>query len=214
MRDLMRLVPRAFHELGVVVSISLTFVPQTLRSIERIREAQAVRGHRLKGLRDWVPIVTPLLISALERGFTLAESMMARGYATVAASAAVPARVLLTAGLLASLGGWLALLLVPGVATLAVVAIALGVGMLGGALWVTGRSRNHTSYRPSRWRARDSLIVGGCLPILIVLSTRRDILFYSPYPKLMLPIFDPIAGICALGLLVPGLLATSRDKSR
>ena len=33
----------------------------------RIREAQAVRGHRVQGIRDWLPIVVPLLVSGLER---------------------------------------------------------------------------------------------------------------------------------------------------
>jgi len=35
-RDLVRLTPRAFHEAGVVLSIALTFIPQTTRSLARI----------------------------------------------------------------------------------------------------------------------------------------------------------------------------------
>jgi len=82
-RDLVGLAPRAFHEVGVVISIALTFVPQTIRSLNRIRQAQAVRGHRVWGLRDWPPIVVPLLISGLERSMGLAEAMVARGYGSI-----------------------------------------------------------------------------------------------------------------------------------
>jgi len=83
LRDLVRLTPRAFHEAGVVLSIALTFIPQTTRSLNRIREAQAVRGHRVRGLRDWLPIVVPFLISGLERSMGLAEAMVSRGYGAI-----------------------------------------------------------------------------------------------------------------------------------
>ena len=75
-RDLVQFAPRAFHEAGVVLSIAFTFIPQTTRSLARIREAQAVRGHRARGLRDWLPIVVPLLVSGLERSVGLAEAMV------------------------------------------------------------------------------------------------------------------------------------------
>jgi len=77
MRDLVRITPRAFHEAGVVLSIALTLIPQTRRSLAQIREAQAVRGHRLRGLRDWLPIIVPLLVNGMERSMALAEAMVA-----------------------------------------------------------------------------------------------------------------------------------------
>jgi energy-coupling factor transporter ATP-binding protein EcfA2/energy-coupling factor transporter transmembrane protein EcfT len=189
-RDLVRLTPRAFHETGVVMSIALTFAPQTVRSLERIREAQAVRGHRLRGLRDWLPVITPLLVGALERAFTLAEAMMARGYATVAASTRLPVQAGVALGLLTLLGGWLGYLFVPTARGVLLAILGLGGVILLAALVATGRSARHTVYRPQRWRVRDTAMVVGCIPVLIMLLTRRDAFYYSPYPRLGWPVFD------------------------
>jgi energy-coupling factor transport system permease protein len=209
-RALLRLTPRAFHESGVVLSIALTFVPQTLKNLARIREAQAVRGHRVQGIRDWIPILTPLLVSALERALALAESMVARGYAAVARTIHLRIRLLLALGLLTVLGGWLAYLFAPVAQAAALVVSALGVALLGGALWLAGRAVRHTVYRPRRWRARDTLIVVGCLPLLFLLFTRRAVVTYSPYPTLTLPPFNAVIGLSILGLLVPAFLTPSR----
>ncbi|OAD23802.1 cobalt transport protein, partial [Candidatus Thiomargarita nelsonii] len=60
-RALIRLIPRAFYPVAVVIAIALTFVPATRRHFEQIREAQAVRGHQWRGIRDWLPLLIPLL---------------------------------------------------------------------------------------------------------------------------------------------------------
>lgn len=206
-RDLIKLTPRAFHESGVVLSIALTFVPQTIQSLHRIREAQAVRGHRLRGLRDWVPIFTPLLVNALEHALTLAESMIARGYATATAVARTRTRVLLVLGLLTLLGGWLTYLLAPTARGPAGAVLLLGTAALVGALWLAGRAVRHTVYSPQRWHMRDTLTLAGCLPTLMLLLARRGAFYYTPYPTLTWPPFDPLVGLSILGLLVPALLS-------
>jgi energy-coupling factor transport system permease protein len=66
--DLIGLMPRGLHDVGVVVSIALTFIPQTTASIARISEAQAVRGHRIRGPRDLLPL--------LECGLTLVLAIL------------------------------------------------------------------------------------------------------------------------------------------
>ncbi len=205
-RQLLQLTPRAFHESGVVLSIALTFVPQTLQSLRRIREAQAVRGHRVRGVRDWLPIVTPLLISALERALALAESLVARGYAAVDAPSTLHTQVPLALGLLTLLGGWLTYVFAPAARTLALAALGLGLALLGGALWLTGRAVRHTSYHPRRWHWRDTLIIAGCVPVLFLLLTRRAAVTYSPYPALTWPPFNPLIGLSILGLLVPAFV--------
>ena len=60
--ELAGLTPTALYELGLVLLVAITYVPETARHFQRIREAQAIRGHRLRGLRDWRPIVIPLLV--------------------------------------------------------------------------------------------------------------------------------------------------------
>ncbi len=211
-RDLIQLAPRAFHETGVVLSIALTFIPQTTRSLTRIREAQAMRGHRVRGLRDWLPIVVPLLVSGLERSMGLAEAMVARGYGATS-DRAQPLRTqgLLALGLFALLGGWLAFLLLPPWKGAAVGAMIVGAGIIVGVLWLAGRTVSHTTYRARRWAVRDTLTVLGCgLALVTVLLplplVDRGTLYYAPYPGLTLPAFDPFIGLGLLGLLVPAVV--------
>jgi len=81
-REMIRLAPRAFFPVAVITAIAVTFVPVTLRQYHDIRAAQMVRGHRLRGWRDWLPLVMPLLIGGLERALQQAEAMTARGFAS------------------------------------------------------------------------------------------------------------------------------------
>jgi energy-coupling factor transport system permease protein len=218
MRDLVRLVPRAFHEAGVVLSIALTFIPQTTRSLARIREAQAVRGHRVRGLRDWLPILVPLLVSGLERSMGLAEAMVARGYGAVSDRAqSLRAQGVLALGLFLFLSGWLAWLFLPSWRAAGLGAMALGVILIGAVLWLAGREVTHTTYRPQRWTARDVSAVIGCgLTLAVMLlslpGVDRTSLYYAPYPRVALPPFDPYIGLGLLGLLLPAALGGRRDS--
>jgi len=214
-RDLVQLTPRAFHEAGVVLSIALTFIPQTTRSLARIREAQAVRGHRVHTWRDWLPIFIPLLVSGLERSMGLAEAMVARGYGAVS-DRAQPLRLqaLLAVGLFSLLGGWLTFLFLPSWKGIAPGGIGVGAALIVGVLWLAGRAVPRTAYRTHHWTARDTLVVLGCgvvlaailLPLPVV---DRGTLYYAPYPRLTLPAFDPLIGLGLLGLLVPAAVSVS-----
>ena len=77
---LMRSLPRFMYQTGVVASIAVSFVPQTMLALQEIREAQMVRGHEFRGLRDLLPLFMPLLTTGLERAVQLAESMESRGF--------------------------------------------------------------------------------------------------------------------------------------
>jgi len=74
------------HELAMMMSIALRFIPILLDETDRIMKAQQARGadfesgnifHRAKSM---VPIFIPLLISAFRRAFDLAQAMEARCY--------------------------------------------------------------------------------------------------------------------------------------
>jgi len=218
-RDLVRLTPRAFHEAGIVLSIALTFVPQMTRSLNQIREAQAVRGHRVRGLRDWLPIFVPLLVGGLERALGLAEAMVARGYGAISDQAHSPrAQALLALGLLALLLGWLTTLFLPQWRVAGIGGMIAGAGLIGGLLWRVGRSVAHTTYRARRWTAREGLVVLGCAVTLAFLLALlpfvdRETLYYSPYPRLALPAFDPGVGLGILGLLGPALVAKAEETA-
>ena len=83
-RDLAQLAPRSFHAVGLVVTLALGLAPSTRSRLREIQAAQAARGHRPRGVRDWLPLWVPLLVAGLEQASQLAEAMMARGYASTA----------------------------------------------------------------------------------------------------------------------------------
>ena len=212
-RALVRLIPRAFYPVAVVVSIGVTFVPTTLRQFEQIREAQAVRGHRMRGLRDWLPLFMPLLIGGLERALQLAEAMTARGFASSdRPSHDTTTRTAIVVGLVALLSGWL-LRLAWGREALGVGLMLVGAALILGALWVVGRRTPHTTYRHEAWRWRDWAVVlsaGVVVAVFVVPGLDRAALVYFPYPALSLPDFSPAIAAASLGLLGPVLVLTRR----
>ncbi len=219
--QLVRLTPRAFHQAGVTLSIALTYLPATRRSLDQIREAQAVRGHQLRSWRDWLPLWLPLLISGLERAFQLAEAMVARGFGAVAdRPASIWMRFGLALSLLAVLLGQM-LVAFQRATAMATPLVAGGVVLLGASLWLAGRRVPFTPYRSHRWGKAESLILGGALlAIVLVVWPGVGMLcddgrllcpgstFYSPYPRLAWPAFDPLIGLGLLGLLVPATRAS------
>ncbi len=204
---LVRVIPRAFYPIAVVISIAITFIPTTLRQFRQIREAQAVRGHQPHGVRDWLPLFLPLLIGGLERAVNLAEAMTARGFAAADAPAQ-PAltRLLLIAGLLLALVGWALQLLWSAVWGTAI--LVLGIGLLAGTLYLAGRRIPHTTYRRQRWVWRDTLTVMAALVVITTLvapipGIEHRSLAYYPYPALTAPEFDPLIALATTGLLAP-----------
>ena len=74
------------HELALMMSISLRFIPTLMQETDKISKAQASRGvdfrtgplkERVKAV---VPLLVPLFISAFKRAEELAMAMEARGY--------------------------------------------------------------------------------------------------------------------------------------
>ncbi|WP_078578493.1 energy-coupling factor transporter transmembrane component T family protein [Salipaludibacillus agaradhaerens] len=75
------------HELALMMSIALRFIPTLLEETSKIAKAQMARGanfsqgslwQRLKAI---VPILIPLFVQAFKRAEDLATAMEARGYA-------------------------------------------------------------------------------------------------------------------------------------
>jgi energy-coupling factor transport system permease protein len=199
--DLVRLMPAAFRDLGVVLLIALTYVPETIQHWQRIREAQAIRGHQVKGIRDFRPIFIPLLIGGLERAMALAEAMVSRGYgATVTAERPLAIRLGLLAGLLLGLAGWLLSFWLGWWGWLL---LALGLALLAGLLWQMGRGVQRTQYQPWRWSWQETVVAGAAGVTLFVLWQWREATAYTPYFRLSLPPFEPLWGLLLLAFIVP-----------
>lgn len=74
------------HEIALMLSISLRFLPTLAEETEKIMKAQQARGVDLAAgpikerLRAIIPLLIPLFISAFKRAEDLATAMEARGY--------------------------------------------------------------------------------------------------------------------------------------
>ena len=218
-RDMVRLAPRAYYSVSIVVSMAVTFVPATLRQYEQIREAQAIRGHRIRGLRSWLPLLLPLLTGGMERALQLAEAMTARGFTGTdrpgsragTQAAIVVGLALFAAGLLLRLA-W-------GYAAAGLIVMAAGAALVTVSVWAAGRAHPHTVYRPAPWQPQDWLTVAGAMVtaaffLLPLPGLERSSLFYSPYPSLHEPGFSLWIGMSTWGLLVPAfVLAATRMRS-
>jgi energy-coupling factor transport system permease protein len=202
------IIPRAFYPLAVVTTIAITFVPTTLKQAQHIREAQAMRGHRLERLRDWLPMLMPLLIGGLERAFALAEAMAARGFAADTPShKSQQGHGAISIALACLLAGWL-LILVWAYDSLGLLLMLLGSLIMGYNFWRISKNSTHTRYRQIPWNHRDTAIILGALVTLLVFiaplpALDRSALSFYPYPSLYWPAFEPRLAFGTLGLLWP-----------
>lgn len=203
---LLRLVPRAFYPLAVVVAIAVTYVPLTIRHAVQVREAQQLRGHLTRGWRDMLPLLLPLLIGGLERALQLAEALAARGFAADRPPARL--RLLLTSGLACAFAGVL-LRIAWGQSLLGTMLLLLGAGMALGALRAAGKQTPRSHYRAYGWGRGDALALAGAgltLAALLLPWPGRQSIFFTPYPTLNAPPFEPLLALALLGLLAPLLL--------
>ncbi len=223
--SLLRMTPSFIYQVGVVAGIAVAFVPQMVASWQMIREAQEVRGHRVRGVRDLLPLIMPLLVMALERATQLAESMEARGFGYQVIEVGAGRRVLLQLAVLSGLGAlgvglagwgfwpeqrpWMGLL------------VAAGAAALLWSFWSQGRRVRRTHYRHWSWGRDDRVVLLTSLGVgllwLAALLFRGDWLFYYPYPPYSpWPTFQPILGLAIVLLAVPGVLlrpGVQRERS-
>lgn len=74
------------HELAMMMSIALRFIPTLLEETDRIMKAQASRGANfttgsiMQKAKSMIPVLVPLFVSAFRRADDLATAMEARCY--------------------------------------------------------------------------------------------------------------------------------------
>ena len=213
--QLLRLVPAAFYHAGMVASIAVTFIPVMTATFEEIRQAQMLRGHRFRGIRDLLPLIAPLLASALERSIQLAEAMEARGYGSSIRPLSRRLNLALQGGMLAGLLG-LILGLFLRVYALQTSALGSGLAVVSAAailavLWYQGRRVRRSHYRVWRWNAPSAaLAAGSTAALLVALTASRwgsGSMAYYPYPPgSLLPGLEPLVVAAILVLALPAVL--------
>lgn len=151
---LLKAVPAALYEFGLSVVIAVTFAPQLVADLDRIRTARRLRGRTIGGVRGTAAVALPVLEGALERSVTLAAAMDSRGYGRQAARSTVTRRAtgatLLGALVLAVIGTYALLdASAPAALGLPMLGCGLALGVIGFAL--AGRRSARTRYRPDPW---------------------------------------------------------------
>ena len=74
------------HEVAIMMTIALRFIPTLHEEAQKITKAQAARGADLSGggllgrVRAMLPVLVPLTVGAFRRADELAEAMESRGY--------------------------------------------------------------------------------------------------------------------------------------
>jgi energy-coupling factor transport system permease protein len=180
-------------------------VPQTIAAARDIYDAQRSRGHQFRSLGDARGLVVPLLGTGLERAVALSEALEARGFGASAAQGANDDRRwrFALAGAVALMAAALPLL-AQGRLTLGLLSLAGAAGLaLAGSPGHSRRSR----YRALAWNmASLSVAAAGLavpLALLALALAGGAALAYDPFPRLVMPAFQPLAGAAILLLLAP-----------
>jgi energy-coupling factor transport system permease protein len=212
---LLRMVPGFVYQVGVIAAIGVAFVPQMVAAWQAIREAQQVRGHRLRGVRDLLPLIIPLLVMALERAMQLAESMEARGFGGQVNAANGRQRAAVQLAILGGLGmlgaGLTGIAFWSGRRILTGALVAAGVALMLWAFWDQGRRVRRSRYQNWFWGRADRVVLAvsllGVLCWVAVWLMQADWLFFYPYPPYSpWPTFQPVLGAVILLLALPALL--------
>ncbi|WP_455359409.1 energy-coupling factor transporter transmembrane component T [Streptomyces sp. SYSU K21746] len=164
---LLKSLPSALYEVGVAVVVAMTFAPNMVSDVVRLRAARRLRGRPTGGIKAILQIGLPVLEGALERSVATAAAMDARGYGR---TAQVPKAVrrttnaLTIGGLLGVCAGSYGLLAAEGAAFgLPVLAAGLAAALTG--LRLAGRRSVRTRYRPDRWGVRAWLVSGSGMAV-------------------------------------------------
>ncbi|MFF3642076.1 energy-coupling factor transporter transmembrane component T [Streptomyces sp. NPDC002564] len=204
---LLKSLPGALYEVGVAVVVAMTFAPNLITDVQRLRAARRLRGRPDKGLRGLLQVGLPVLEGALERSVALAAAMDARGFGR---TAPVPAAVrrataaLTLGGLMGVCVGTYGLLTAQGAAYgLPVLAAGLAAALAG--LRLGGRRSVRTRYRPDPWGVRAWLVAGSGVAVagLVIWAASHDTAALHPG---VVPLVAPALPLWPAAAVLIGLL--------
>lgn len=215
----LKAMPSALHEIGVAVTVALTFAPQMVESAQRIRRARRLRGEVGRRSNLLRQVALPVLTDALDRSLRLAAAMDGRGYGR---TAAVPrhlraATTVLLLGALVGLSvGTYAILDLTAPRLLALPMVVLGVVAAWAGLVVGGRRVIRTRYRPDPWLGAEWAVTAtgvAAAVVMVVVSAADPVAFNTPAQPLTWPAL-PLGAVAAVAIgLLPAWLAPPVERS-
>ncbi|MEU2345147.1 MULTISPECIES: energy-coupling factor transporter transmembrane protein EcfT [Streptomyces] len=204
---LLKSLPGALYEVGVAVVVAMTFAPNMVADVARLRTARRLRGRPTGGVRAVLQIGLPVLEGALERSVAVAASMDARGYgrtAQVPPAVRRTTHVLTLGGLLGVCAGTYGLLAAQG-GVHGLPLLLAGLVAAGAGLRLGGRRTVRTRYRPDRWGLRAWLVAGSgaAVVVLMIWAGAADPEALRPG---VLPLTAPVLPLWPAAAVLIGLL--------
>ncbi len=160
---LLKAMPAALYEVGVAIVVAMTFAPQLVADLSRVRQARRLRGRADKGIKGAAGAAMPVFEGALDRAITLASAMDSRGYGRTGQVPIGVRRVtvlLVIGGLLGVCIGLFGLLSTSQLSPLAFPLLAAGLLAAIGGMWLGGRRSIRTRYRSDPWRLPEWGVMG------------------------------------------------------
>jgi len=158
---LLKAMPAALYEIGVAVVVAMTFAPQLVTDLTRIRTARRLRGRTVRGVRGIAGSVGPVFDGALDRAVSLAAAMDARGYGRTARLSARSRRInaaLTLGGMVGVCLGVFGVMQTEWTTGLSFAVLVAGLAIATAGLWLGGRRAIRTRYRPDPWRAPEWVV--------------------------------------------------------
>ncbi len=216
--EVLRAVPRAFHEPALVVTVAIAFVPSTIAAVRDVRLAERARcGTQPRRRGRLRRLVIPVFEGGIERAINLAESMDSRGLGY-----GRPERAETAAGwsvlvaLIAFAGGFVAL--ISDATAAAYSAFACGGIAFMAAVLVASRGHRRARYRPRPITRVDAFATGGALvtvtAIALLAADRSATLHWSSYAPLHAPTVDLVMVAVFASLALPTLAALAIERLR
>jgi energy-coupling factor transport system permease protein len=193
---LLKSVPAALYEVGLALIVAMTFAPQLAQDAKRVRDAQYLRGRKIKGIKALAKTFVPVLEGAMERALLLASAMDSRGYGRrvhQTKNNQILNNLLMLLGLLGILFGMAGLLGVFNQSRIGLLTLVIGISFSFVALWFAGKNASRTKYRPDQWHIPEVLVITSAIFGLVALRFSNNIVLNPTTSPLIYPQVDLIA---------------------